>query len=213
MRKHYTAIDQLCLGVDQFLRALSDTPLTTGRAYPAAQEITPELTPEETKHSAGLMRVNHAGEICAQALYQAQALASRGSDLTEKLRQAAVEEGDHLAWCSRRLLELGSHHSYLNPLWYLGSYCIGFTAGLIGDRVSLGFLAETEKQVVQHLQSHLRKLPEKDHSSRRILEQMRKDEEKHQEEAIELGGAILPSPIQKMMTWVSRVMVKTAYWI
>lgn len=213
MQKHYTAIDQLCLGFDQFLRALSDTPLTTGRSYPGGKEKGAALTQAETKHAAGLMRINHAGEICAQALYHGQALASRGSATGEQLRQAAIEEGDHLAWCNRRLLELGSHTSYLNPLWYLGSFCIGLTAGLAGDRWSLGFVAETEKQVVHHLQGHLKQLPEKDAKSIRILEQMQKDEEEHRHEALQLGAAHLPRWMQKMMGWVSQVMVKTAYWV
>src|SRR5690242_11563092 len=155
MERQYNVVDQICLGIDQFLRALSARQATTGRVYPGDRMKAVVLTAAEAKHVAGLMRVNHSGEICAQALYQGQALASRGSAVGDKLRQAAIEEGDHLAWCSQRLVELGSHRSYLNPLWYLGSFCIGLTAGMAGDRWSLGFVAETERQVVQHLARHL----------------------------------------------------------
>ncbi len=213
MRRSYTLSDQLCLGFDQFLRALSDTSLTTGRAYPGGKDKLPDLTAAETRHAAGLMRVNHAGEICAQALYQGQALASRQCETAEKLKQAAIEEGDHLAWCSRRLKELDSHTSYLNPIWYAGSFCIGLTAGIAGDRWSLGFVAETEKQVVKHLEKHLRELPVQDQKSARVLEQMQKDEEQHRQEALQLGAAELPTWMQKLMTWISRLMVKTAYWV
>jgi ubiquinone biosynthesis monooxygenase Coq7 len=213
LERQYTFIDQVCLGFDQFLRALGGAPQTTGRAYPAGKEKDADLTPAEKKHAAGLMRVNHAGEICAQALYHGQALASHGSGTGEKLRQAAIEEGDHLAWCSRRLTELDSHISYLNPFWYLGSFCIGLSAGVAGDRWSLGFVAETEKQVVKHLQGHLEQLPEKDEKSRHILQQMQRDEEKHRQEAVHLGAATLPRLVQTGMTWVSRVMVKLAYYI
>lgn len=211
--RQYSFIDQLCLGFDQVLRALGDHPQTTGRGYPGGKEKDHGLSSAEKKHAAGLMRVNHAGEICAQALYHGQALASRGSQTGEKMRQAAIEEGDHLAWCSQRLTELESHTSYLNPVWYLGSFCIGLTAGFAGDRWSLGFVAETEKQVVQHLQGHLQELPEKDAKSVRILKQMQTDEEHHRQEAVDLGAANLPRPVQKLMGWVSRVMVKTAYYI
>ncbi len=213
MARQYTIIDQLCLGFDPLLRAIAGSPKTTGRAYPGGSEKGAVLTPAESKHAAGLMRVNHAGEICAQALYHGQALGSRGSATGEKLRQAAIEEGDHLAWCSQRLMELGSHTSYLNPLWYWGSFCLGLTAGMAGDRWSLGFVAETEKQVVKHLKGHLEQLPEKDEKSIRILEQMQWDEEKHRQEAVHLGAATLPQVVQKLMSWVSRVMVRTAYYI
>ena len=211
--RHYSFFDKLCLGADHLLRALMDNPQTTGRPYPAGKEKDSSLAPEEAKLSAALMRVNHAGEICAQALYHGQAAVSRQSATKAKLEQAAIEEGDHLAWCSRRLVELGSHTSYLNPLWYAGSFMIGMTAGMAGDRWSLGFVAETEKQVVKHLKGHLEQLPEKDHKSSKILLQMQQDEEKHRLEAVDLGAMSLPGFIQRGMSLVSKVMVKVAYWI
>jgi ubiquinone biosynthesis monooxygenase Coq7 len=213
IKRQYSLSDKICLGFDQFLRALTDNPKTTGRAYPAGKEKGGALSEKEAKHAAGLMRINHAGEICAQALYHGQALVSRRSEIGKQLQQAAVEEGDHLAWCSQRLVELGSHTSYLNPLWYLGSFCIGLTAGVAGDSWSLGFLAETEKQVVKHLQGHLKELPEQDERSIKILQQMQQDEEEHREEALKLGAAQLPRPVQVGMSWVSKLMVKTAYWV
>src|SRR5271156_3741638 len=189
--RDYSLLDKFCLGFDQFLRAVADNPKTTGRASPGGKEKGQPLSATETKHVAGLMRINHAGEICAQALYHGQALASRGTETGEKLNQAAIEEGDHLAWCSQRVAELGSHTSYLNPLWYLGSFVIGLGAGMAGDKWSLGFVAETEKQVVKHLKSHLKELPEHDHRSMRILQQMQEDEEHHRQEALKLGAANL----------------------
>jgi ubiquinone biosynthesis monooxygenase Coq7 len=149
------------------------------------------------------MRVNHAGEICAQALYHGQSAVSRHAATRHKLQQAAVEEGDHLAWCHQRLLELGSHTSYLNPVWYTGSFFIGMIAGIAGDKWSLGFVAETEKQVVQHLRGHLQLLPEKDQKSHKILLQMQ----------LELGAATLPPVVQKCMALVSKLLVKLAYWV
>ena len=211
--RHYSAIDYICFGLDQALRAISDNTKTTERLYPAQHEQEPILTSTERKHSAALMRVNHAGEVSAQALYHGQGLVSRSLELKEKMYQSALEEGDHLAWCRTRLAELGSHTSYLNPVWYTGSFVIGLTAGLIGDQWSLGFLAETENQVVQHLEHHLHRLPEQDIKSQKILQQMQKDEAEHRDAAIEAGAAILPQPIKKLMSILSKVMVKTAYWI
>lgn len=208
----YSFTDQLCLGADHLLRALLANPKTTGRAYPGGKEKEIGLSPEESRHAAALMRINHAGEICAQALYHGQAVVSRLPTTREKLEQAAIEEGDHLAWCSQRIAELGSHTSYLNPLWYLGSFMIGMTAGVAGDQWSLGFVAETEKQVVKHLSGQLALLPEKDEKSIKILRQMQQDEERHRQEAENLGAATLPRPIQKGMSLVSKVMVKLSYW-
>lgn len=213
IERQYSLADKICLGFDQFLRALADTPKTTGRAYPADKKEDSVLTPKEAQEASALMRINHAGEICAQALYHGQAIAAQGGKTADKLRLAAIEEGDHLAWCSQRLAELGGHTSYLTPFWYLGSFCIGLTAGLAGDRWSLGFLAETEKQVVQHLQGHLQRLPEKDEKSRKVLQQMQRDEEKHRQEAEQLGAATLPHFLQKAMRWVSKIMVKLTYWV
>jgi ubiquinone biosynthesis monooxygenase Coq7 len=171
------------------------------------------LDSEQRKHAAGLMRINHVGEVCAQALYQSQKLVARNSEIKEMLDHSAQEELDHLAWCETRLKELGSHTSYLNPFWYAGSFAIGLAAGLAGDKWSLGFVVETEKQVENHLQSHLNKLPEEDHRSRAIVDQMRMDEIEHGQAALHAGGVTLPEPIQKIMQAMSKVMTTTAYKI
>jgi len=158
--------------------------------------------------SAALMRVNHVGEVCAQALYQGQALTSRSADVREKMNEAAEEEIDHLNWCFRRIEQLDSHTSYLNPIWYLGSFALGVGAGLAGDRWSLGFLAETERQVVEHLESHLDRLPEEDTVSRAIVAQMAEDEAKHAEMAIDNGAAELPDMVKTAMKLTARVMTQ-----
>ena len=167
----------------------------------------------ERKHAAGLMRVNHVGEVCAQALYQSQKLVARNPEIQEMLDHSGQEEMDHLAWCETRLQELGSHTSYLNPLWYAGSFAIGLAAGLAGDKWSLGFVTETEKQVENHLESHLEKLPKEDQRSRAIVDQMRVDEIAHGQAAKNAGGANLPEPIQKIMQAMSKIMTTTAYKI
>ncbi len=171
------------------------------------------LDAAERKHAAGLMRVNHVGEVCAQALYQSQKLVARNPQIQEMLEHSGQEEMDHLAWCETRLKELGSHTSYLNPFWYAGSFVIGLVAGLAGDKWSLGFVAETEKQVENHLESHLKKLPEEDHRSRAIVDLMRMDEIDHGQTALHAGGVALPEPIQKIMQAMSKVMTATAYKI
>ena len=171
------------------------------------------LDPAEREHAAGLMRVNHVGEVCAQALYQSQKLFARNLEIQEMLHHSGQEEMDHLAWCETRLHELGSHTSYLNPLWYAGSFAIGMVAGLAGDRWSLGFVAETEKQVENHLESHLQKLPQKDHRSRAIVEQMRLDEIEHGQAALRAGGVSLQKPIEQLMQVMSKVMTTSAYKI
>jgi 3-demethoxyubiquinol 3-hydroxylase len=211
--RQYSFLDRLCLGVDQAVRALTDNAKTTGLAYPG--QLVPEvnLSEAERKKAAALMRINHAGEICAQALYHGQALVSRSQVTQAKLERAAIEEGDHLVWCAKRLEELNSHTSYLKPFWYAGSLCIGMTAGLIGDKWSLGFVVETERQVIQHLEGHLERLPPQDARSYQILERMEKDEARHRDEAIEAGAQELPWVIKKAMTFTSKIMVKTAYFI
>ena len=171
------------------------------------------LDAKEREHAAGLMRVNHVGEVCAQALYQSQKLVARDPDIQRMLAHSAEEEMDHLAWCETRLQELGSHTSYLNPIWYAGSFAIGLAAGLAGDKWSLGFVAETEKQVENHLESHLEKLPAEDQRSRAIVSQMRIDEIEHGQAATTAGGAILPELMQKLMKLMSKVMTTTAYKI
>ena len=210
--RNYTLLDQICLGIDQAVRAIAGTAKTSDRTYPAQNEVS-QLTPTQRKHAAGLMRVNHAGEVCAQALYHGQGLVSHSRLVKEKMQQAALEEGDHLAWCQTRLIELGSHTSYLNPFWYTSSFAIGLTAGLIGDKWSLGFLAETENQVVKHLEQHLHLLPQDDKRSYQILSQMQQDEAQHRDDALQAGAATLPSWIKKMMKVVSKILVKTAYWL
>ena len=206
-------IDRLILEFDTALRSVA------GGAH--AHRPTPGsdlggnsgLDAAERKHAAGLMRVNHVGEVCAQALYQSQKLVARNPHIQEMLDHSGQEEMDHLAWCEARLQELGSHTSYLNPIWYAGSFAIGLAAGLAGDKWSLGFVAETEKQVENHLESHLEKLPKEDQRSRAIVDQMRVDEIAHGQAAKNAGGANLPEPIQKIMQAMSRVMTTTAYKI
>jgi ubiquinone biosynthesis monooxygenase Coq7 len=212
-QRQYSWLDQLCLSADQALRAITNNPKTTKRPYPAEMESVSMLSESERKHSAGLMRVNHAGEVCAQALYHGQGLVSKSEAIKNKMQESALEEGDHLAWCHTRLRELGSHTSYLNLFWYMGSFKLGMIAGLIGDKWSLGFLAETENQVVEHLQSHLRKLPRDDKQSQQILQQMKQDEALHRDEAKAAGAHELPLLIKNLMRACSKVMVKTAYWV
>ncbi|OGT37745.1 MAG: 2-octaprenyl-3-methyl-6-methoxy-1,4-benzoquinol hydroxylase [Gammaproteobacteria bacterium RIFCSPHIGHO2_12_FULL_37_14] len=214
MKREYSIFDKVCLSLDRSIRTLNHCPQTTGKSYPAqgySQEVI--LTEEQRVHSAGLMRVNHAGEICAQALYHGQALVSSTPVIKEKMEQAAIEEGDHLVWCEKRLRELDSHTSYLNPFWYAGSFGMGILAGIMGDRWSLGFVAETETQVITHLEKHRHLLPEQDQRSDEILKQMERDETQHRADAITAGARELPWLVKKAMTFVSKVMVTTAYWI
>jgi ubiquinone biosynthesis monooxygenase Coq7 len=212
-QRNYSATDQFCLHLDQVMRTVFGKAATTDRLYPAAKTKETELTEKQRQHSASLMRVNHAGEVCAQALYHGQGLVSRREEVKEKMQHAMIEEGDHLSWCQTRLQELGSHVSYLNPFWYVGSFAIGVTAGLVGDKWSLGFLAETENQVVKHLQHHLTLLPSQDEKSYQILTQMQQDEAQHREDAIHAGAAELPWVIKKLMQACSKMMVKVAYFI
>lgn len=206
-------LDLTILEFDRALRAIVGvTPMR--RPVPISDiEDKTVLTEEERKHAAGLMRVNHVGEVCAQALYQSQKLTGKSEDVRSQLDHAALEEEDHLAWCAKRLEDLNSRPSLLNPLWYLGSFAIGTVAGLAGDRWSLGFVVETERQVEKHLDGHLQELPAKDYASRAIVEQMRADEIAHGEMAKKAGGSELPKVVTKAMEMVSRVMTKTAYKI
>jgi ubiquinone biosynthesis monooxygenase Coq7 len=190
-----------------------DNPKTTGRKYPGQASMDTHFTESERNHSAALMRINHAGEVCAQALYHGQSIASRNPVIKQSMQQAALEEGDHLMWCRVRLLELSSHTSYLNPIWYMGSFVLGLSAGFMGDKWSLGFLAETEKQVVDHLDKHLTLLSSDDPRSTDILKQMQIDETEHRNAAIDAGAIALPSFIKKSMQWASKIMVKTTYWL
>ncbi len=201
------------MATDQALRTVAGRPKTTERPNPAAGGADAELDSPARQLAGRLMRVNHSGEVAAQALYQGQALTARLPRVRDKMERAAQEENDHLAWCETRINELGSHKSVLNPLWYAGSFLIGATAGAVGDKWSLGFVAETEHQVVAHLDEHLARLPENDVKSRAILEQMRDDEGHHATTAIESGGVPLPTGIQRLMQMASKVMTKTAFWI
>ena len=204
-------IDDFIIEFDRALRSIvGATPMRRPVPDSSAMSET-ELSAEEKKHAAGLMRVNHVGEVCAQALYQSQKLHAKSDDLKNKLEHAAIEEEDHLAWCERRLEELDSRPSLLNPVWYAGSFVLGSIAGLAGDKISLGFVAETEKQVEHHLDEHLKELPSHDHRSRAIVAQMRADEISHGQMAIQEGGVELPSAIQTVMKTMAKVMTITAY--
>ncbi len=204
--------DALILQFDRALRTVF-APAVSRRPHPDSGVPEGALSDSERRRVAGLMRVNHSGEVCAQALYQGQALTARNPEVARALRKASEEETEHLAWCERRLTELGSHKSYLNPLWYTGSFAIGVLAGALGDRWNLGFLAETERQVEGHLDGHLKRLPEQDAKSRAIIEQMKADEIRHAETAIAHGGAELPLLVKLAMKLSSKVMTQTAYWV
>ncbi|GAA0413970.1 2-polyprenyl-3-methyl-6-methoxy-1,4-benzoquinone monooxygenase [Cocleimonas flava] len=205
-------VDRVLHEVDQALRTVHTLAPTTDRPNPSAEIHNPvDLTDDERKKSISLMRINHAGEVSAQGLYRGQALMSKSEEIKQQMNISAMEENDHLNWCEKRLDELGSHKSYLSPVWYLGSLGIGAAAGLAGDKWSLGFVKETEDQVVRHLDSHLDKLPDNDLASRAILAQMKIDEEHHADVAVEAGAADLPFPIKKMlMPLLSKVMTKTS---
>jgi len=205
-------LDRLIIAFDRGLRTLF-APAQSARAVPG--EALPDAVMSEParREAAALMRVNHSGEICAQALYQGQALTARNVQAKAALEQAAREETEHLAWTERRIEDLGGRKSALNPLWYAGSFAIGAAAGLLGDRWNLGFLAETERQVVEHLDGHLRRLPAEDARSRAVIEQMKEDEGRHATSALEHGGVELPEPVRFAMRCASRVMTRTAYWI
>lgn len=205
-------IDRLLTELDAAVRTvLTPKARECKRANPATQLHDTTLTLSEKKHVAGLMRVNHAGEVCAQALYRGQALTAKLETVRDQMRDAALEEIDHLAWCEARLHELGSHPSVLNAFWYAGSWCLGAFAGLIGDQWSLGFVAETERQVTAHLERHLKKLPASDKRSEAILSQMRIDEIAHAELAHNAGAANLPFLIQRLMYIVSHLLTKSSY--
>lgn len=210
--RHYRFSDHLINSFDQALRSLVPGTTTSERATPG-NELPSALTVNEARHVAGLMRVNHSGEVCAQALYQGQALTARLPKVKEEMQLAAREEQDHLAWCEQRLEELDSLPSLLNPLWYGLSYSLGAVAGLAGDEYSLGFVAETEKQVSAHLSAHLQQLPANDQRSRAILQQMNQDELHHRDMALQAGGVELSKPVRTIMSIVSKVMTKTSYVI
>lgn len=202
--------DTLILHFDKALRTVFSSAVSR-RPHPDQNVPEAEMSEEERRHAAGLMRINHSGEVCAQALYQGQALTARNPEAARALVEASQEETEHLAWCERRLNELGSHKSLLNPLWYAGSFGLGVLAGALGDKWNLGFLAETERQVEGHLNTHLDWLPPQDARSRAIVEQMKVDEVKHADTAIAHGGAPLPMPVRVAMQLTSKILTKTAY--
>jgi len=204
--------DRLIIAFDNGLRTLL-APARSARPHPDADIDEVELNAQERELAAALMRVNHTGEICAQALYQGQALTARNPDARAALEQAASEENDHLAWTSQRITELGGRTSFLNPLFYAGSFTLGAVAGILGDKWNLGFLAETERQVEAHLEGHLGRLPAQDDKSRAIVAEMKEDEARHASTAIEHGGAELPAPVKLAMKLGSQLMTRTTFWI
>jgi ubiquinone biosynthesis monooxygenase Coq7 len=209
MPTNHITLDTVLIAADTALRTLFVQP-HAAHACPTVPEHTSTLTEAEKRRAAGLMRVNHVGEVCAQALYTAQALATPNAALREHFTKACIEETDHLAWTAQRLEELDSRTSLLNPLWYAGAFGLGLLAGRMGDAVSLGFVVETEKQVGAHLQSHLTLLPESDHASRAIVAQMHDDELRHADEAKAAGGVDLPQPVKALMRAAAKVMTTVA---
>ena len=210
--RNFKTTDVFFLLADDALTTLFGRPRTTGRENPGATVDEGQLSTFEKAQSARLMRVNHSGEVCAQALYRSQALTARSDALKKRMVQAAREENDHLRWCEDRIETLGGKKSLLNPIWYAGSFALGAVAGLIGDRWNLGFLAETERQVEKHLEGHLDRLPESDARSRAVVRQMKEDELSHATSALQAGAAELPDPIKNWMRLTSRVMTKTSHW-
>ncbi|MCB1791813.1 MAG: 2-polyprenyl-3-methyl-6-methoxy-1,4-benzoquinone monooxygenase [Gammaproteobacteria bacterium] len=209
--RHYSFADQLMLNADQALRTLFGRPQVTERPNPAVDMPDAELSDVQRDHVARLMRINHTGEVCAQALYQGQALTARDPVVRTSMERSAAEENDHLDWCEQRVEELGGRLSLLNPFWYAGSFAIGALAGVAGDKWSLGFVAETERQVEGHLDEHLEQVPAEDQRTRAILEQMKRDEIEHGQKALDHGGARLPAPIKALMKVTAKIMTTSVY--
>lgn len=209
--RQYTALDFVLAQIDQSLRTVHATPPKPTRPAPDKALADADMNDKERDHAAGLMRINHTGEIAAQGLYHGQAATAKLQNTREKMEQAALEEGDHLYWCEKRLEELGHTKSLFGPFWYWGSYAIGASAGAAGDRWSLGFVNETETQVVKHLEEHVEKLPAQDEKSRAILKQMRSDEQEHADWAKQAGGKQLPFPVRQGMKLMAKVMKATSY--
>lgn len=212
-QRQLSLLDKLLDQIDSGLRTSFGSAPAPTRVSPAQAMEEPELTEEQRQHAIGLMRVNHAGEICAQALYQGQALTAKLPHVGEQMRESAAEEIDHLAWCEQRIHQLGGKTSALNPVWYTMSFTLGAGAGLISDKLSLGFVAATEDQVCNHLEKHLQQLPEDDTKSRSIVEQMLVDEAQHAESALAAGGHKFPKPVKALMTLISSAMTKSSYKI
>jgi len=212
-KRNYSPLDHLLINLDTGLRTVLGRPHLTERSNPAADIEEAELSVQQRELTGRLMRINHAGEVAAQGLYQGQSLTAHLPEVREKMQRAAQEENDHLDWCESRINDMGTHTSYLNPLWYLGSVAIGAIAGAAGDKWSLGFVAETERQVVRHLDSHLAQLDKKDKKSRAIVEQMKQDESRHATTALKAGGVDLPAPLKKFMGFTAKIMTKSTYWL
>jgi len=213
-QRKLSPVDTLLTTLDNGLRTIFGSPTLTERPNPTEGITETELEAGERELAGRLMRINHAGEVSAQGLYQGQALTAKLPEVREKMERAALEENDHLEWCERRIHELGTHKSLLNPLWYLGSLTIGALAGAAGDKWSLGFVAETEHQVIRHLDEHLAQVSQKDQKTCAILEHMKEDESHHATVALQHGGAQLPWPVRKLlMPIMSKLMTKGAYWI
>lgn len=211
--RELTPLDRLLAGANNMLRTVAAPGGHSARDNPANGVLESRLSTEEKAHAAGLMRVNHAGEVAAQALYKGHAAVARDQDIERQMQAAAAEELDHLAWCEQRIEELGEQPSRLSPVWYAGAYAIGAASGILGDKWSLGFIAETERQVCEHLDSHLDGLPEEDLRSRTIIETMRDEEAEHGRNAVEAGAAELPGPVKSLMRLTAKVMTKAAYWV
>ena len=209
--RHLTRLDRLLAGANNALRTVAAPAGRPARPNPAADLAEADLDAAQKSHAAGLMRVNHAGEVAAQGLYQGHAAVARDPSVEEQMQHAAEEEFDHLAWCEQRLAELDEKPSLLSPAWYMGAFLIGAASGVLGDKWSLGFIAETEKQVCDHLDSHLERLPDDDARSRAIVTQMRDEEQEHGDNAREAGAADLPEPVRRLMKLTARVMTSTAY--
>ena len=209
--RRISALDKLLIEADNALRVVVNRTNTATRPSPAQHCHSSGLDDQQKRNAAGLMRVNHSGEVCAQALYRGQALTAKMPTVRQDMENAALEEVDHLAWCEQRLSALHSHPSYLNPLWYAMSFSLGAGAGLLSDRLSLGFVAATEQQVCEHLESHLKELPEADTESRAVVEAMLADEARHASNALQAGGLPFPGPIKQVMSLVSKIMTKSSY--
>ncbi len=213
MQRQINFTDKCVFELDKALTTIWGKPQGSGRKSPAEKLPEAALSEIQRRHNAALMRVNHAGEVSAQALYQGQALTAKLPGVRQAMQEAAVEENDHLIWCQQRLTALNGHRSVLNPIWYTGSFLLGALAGKAGDKWSLGFVAETEKQVEAHLNEHLGQLNTEDAATEAVLRQMQTDEIHHGQQALKAGGVALPIPLQKLMAVVSKVMTRSSYWL
>ena len=211
--RRLSLLDRVITEADSVLRTITSRGHAAGRPSPSTGHVDAELSARERRHVAGLMRVNHTGEVCAQALYQGQALTAKLPTVRAEMQQAAAEEVDHLVWCEERLRELGSRTSVLNPAWYGMSFALGALAGAISDKVSLGFVAATEERVCSHLRAHLKQLPDEDRKSQLILQQMLEDEKRHGDQALQAGGTDFPRQVKDVMSTVAKLMTEVSYRI